>query len=184
MKRSPFNLDKEWGRQIVVPHKNKGTGKSTKRAKQESARREHNQNPLGQEAASKEIGPNAGPSEEPENITIAENDFIAENDIRRLERDMEEEDDTHLDPNHPGQDEVQEGIDQEVEISTTEATQRQGAVHLNFPPINPENISAGESDEEPDLDQYYPLHTSSPNRPDSGNPEERQLYVVGIPVAH
>ena len=65
-------LDKEWGSQIVVPHKNKGTGKSTKRAEQESTRQEHNQNPSRQEAVSKDIGPNAGPSKVPENTTIAE----------------------------------------------------------------------------------------------------------------
>ena len=105
-------LGRDWGREIVIPHRNKGRGKSTTQARQESARREHECKPSGQEAGNEEKRPNARPGEEPENITIAEN-------VRRRQgRDREEEEDTQLDPNLPGQEEVHEEklhIDQEID---------------------------------------------------------------------
>ena len=67
-------LGKDWGRGIVVPHKNKGNGKNKKRARQKSAQREHVSVLSGQEAGCEGISPNARPDEDPENITIKENE--------------------------------------------------------------------------------------------------------------
>ena len=119
---------------------------------------------------------------------------MAENVRRRQGRDREEEEDTQLDPNLPGQEEVHEEklhndqeIDQEVEV-TTEVVQPQKTVLLNFQPINPENICTDKNEEELNLEQYFPQQTSTPKRLGNGNtnlnqdPEERQLHVVDIPV--
>ena len=72
-------IGRNWGRNIVIPQRNKGKGrrKSTARTRKKSAHRE-----------------------EPENITIAENEK------RRRGRDRDENEDTQLVPNSPRQDEA------------------------------------------------------------------------------
>ena len=89
--------------------------------------------------------------------------FILSKLRRRQGRDREEEEDTQLDPNLPGQEEVHEEeklqndqeIDQEVEV-TTEVVQPQRTVLLNFQPINPDNICTDKNEQELNLEQYFP----------------------------
>lgn len=174
-------LGKDWGREIIIPHKNKGKGKSTTRARQESAQREQESAPSGQEAGCEEISPNARPGEELENITITEN----ERRRQRRDRKEEEEEDTHLDDSNQEEahEENDREVDQEVEV-TTEVVQPKVPVLLNFQPINPYNVRmVNNNKEELDLARYFPKHTSTPTPPGgrktnlNQDPEERQLYV-------
>ena len=129
-------LSRNWGSGIAVPHRNKGKGKNTTRAKQDSAQRDHDRKPSGREAGNGERDPNTQPGQEPENITLEENEK------RRGGRDREEVDDTQLDPNLPGQEEVHgeekpqndQELEQEVEVTTeatTEVVKPEGNVLLN-----------------------------------------------------
>ena len=79
----------------------------------------------GQHPGASEPAPNTQPGQEPENITLEENEK------RRGGRDREEEDDTHPDPNLPGQEEVQgeersqndQELEQEVEVTNVATVQ-------------------------------------------------------------